>query len=130
MTDLTLHGKKNDGLDNKTRWELMPLDCLEDIARVYTEGAKKYGDNNWKTLDNGYERYKGALLRHLYDAETSVFDRETGCRHLAQVAWNAIAMLYLSKDFDPVYSDDDQFFNDIFKQLGNLNEKDTYGSKI
>lgn len=90
-------GMKNDKLDDKTRWELMPLDCLEDIARVYTEGAKKYGDNTWQNLENGYERYKGALLRHLYAAESETFDEETGCRHLAQVAWNAIALLWLSK---------------------------------
>lgn len=77
-------GMKNDKLDDKTRWELMPLDCLEDIARVYTEGAKKYGDNTWQNLENGYERYKGALLRHLYAAESETFDEETGCRHLAQ----------------------------------------------
>lgn len=90
-------GMKNDKLDDKTRWELMPLDCLEDIARVYTEGAKKYGVNTWQNLENGYERYKGALLRHLYAAESETFDEETGCRHLAQVAWNAIALLWLSK---------------------------------
>lgn len=90
-------GRKNDRKDDRTRWELMPLDCLEDIARVYTEGAKKYGDNNWQNLDNGYERYKGALLRHLYASESKEFDEETGCRHLAQVCWNAIAMLWLSK---------------------------------
>lgn len=88
---------KNDRKDNKTRWELLPLDCIEDVARVYTEGAKKYGDNNWQNLDNGYERYKGALLRHLYASETNEFDQETGCRHLAQVAWNALAMLWYSK---------------------------------
>lgn len=90
-------GKKNDKKDDKTRWELIPLDCLEDIARVYTEGAKKYGENTWQYLDNGYERYKGALLRHLYAAEHDEFDEETGCRHLAQVCWNAIALLWLSK---------------------------------
>ena len=67
-------GMKNDKLDDKTRWELIPLDCLEDIARVYTEGAKKYGDNNWQNLESGYERYKGALLRHLYAAESETFD--------------------------------------------------------
>lgn len=88
---------KNDRKDDKTRWELMPLDCLEDIARVYTEGAKKYNDNTWQNLENGYERYKGALLRHLYAAENEIFDEETGCRHLAQVAWNAIALLWISK---------------------------------
>lgn len=92
-----MEGKKNDRLDNKTRWELMPLDCLEDIARVYTEGAKKYGDNNWQNLENGYERYKGALLRHLYAAETKEFDEETKVRHEAAVAWNAISMLYYAK---------------------------------
>lgn len=58
---------KNDRKDDKTRWELMPLDCLEDIARVYTEGAKKYDDNTWQNLDNGYQRYKAALLRHLLE---------------------------------------------------------------
>lgn len=91
-------GKKNDRIDDKTRWELLPLDCLEDIARVYTEGAKKYGDNNWQNLENGYERYKGAMFRHLLAHETGEeFDKETGCRHLAQCCWNLLAMLYLSK---------------------------------
>lgn len=90
-------GRKNDAIDDKLRMDLIPLDCLEDIAKVYTEGAKKYGDNNWKSLDNGYERYKGALLRHLCAAERSEFDDETNCRHLAQVAWNAMAMLWYSK---------------------------------
>lgn len=91
-------GTKNDRQDNKTRWELLPLDCIEDIARVYTEGAKKYADNNWKYLENGYERYKGALLRHLYASESSPIDQETGCYHLAAVAWNAIAMLWFYKN--------------------------------
>ena len=68
-------GKKNDEKDDKTRWELMPLDCLEDVARVYTEGAKKYGDNNWQNLENGYQRYKGALLRHLYASTQSMEEK-------------------------------------------------------
>lgn len=90
-------GMKNDQKDDKTRWELLPLDCLEDMARVLTEGARKYDDNSWQNLDNGYERYKGALLRHLYAAENETFDEDTGCRHLAQVAINAIFMLWISK---------------------------------
>ena len=80
-------GRKNDRKDDKTRWELMPLDCLEDIARVYTEGAKKYGDNTWQNLDNGYERYKGALLRHLYASESKEFDEETKVRHEAAMCY-------------------------------------------
>lgn len=92
------NSKKNDFLDKKLRWDLIPLEEIEDIVKVYTEGANKYGDNNWKHLENGYQRYKGAMLRHLVEYEKGTeFDEETGCRHLAQVAWNAIAMLYLSK---------------------------------
>lgn len=95
--------RKNDteGLkydSNKLRWDLLPLELIEEIVRVYTAGAVKYGDNNWKELENGYNRYKAAMFRHLMAYEKGVvFDDDTGCRHLAQVAWNAIAMLYFSK---------------------------------
>lgn len=91
-------GVKNDFKDNKLRWDLLPLEELEDIVKVYTEGAKKYSDNSWQLLENGYSRYKAALFRHLVLFEKGEeIDNETGCRHLAQVAWNAIAMLYHSK---------------------------------
>jgi hypothetical protein len=76
----------------------MPLDCLEDIARVYTEGAKKYGENTWQNLENGYQRYKAALLRHLCEFEKgNEIDSETGCHHLAHMCWNSLAMLYYAK---------------------------------
>ena len=118
-------GKKNDKKDDKTRWELMPLDCLEDIARVYTEGAKKYGENTWQYLDNGYERYKGALLRHLYRAENETFDEDTGCRHLAQVAWNAIALLWLSKAEEPDLID--KFSSNVF---GGIKDETAFNSSF
>ena len=89
---------KNDFLDHKLRWDLLPLEEVEDIVKVFTAGANKYGDNTWQHLENGYQRYKGAMLRHLVEYEKgNEIDEETGCRHLAQVAWNAISMLYLSK---------------------------------
>ena len=38
------------------------------------------------------------MFRHLVEYEKgNEFDNETGGRHLAAVAWNAIAMLYLDK---------------------------------
>lgn len=90
--------QKNDRKDDKLMWELLPLDDIEDVVKVYTEGAKKYGPNNWQHLENGYQRYKAAMLRHLLEYEKGhEFDEETGCRHLAQVVWNAIAMLHISK---------------------------------
>lgn len=35
-------GMKNDKLDDKTRWELMPLDCLEDITSNRNNIRKQY----------------------------------------------------------------------------------------
>lgn len=91
-------GKKDDFKDHKLRWDLLPLQEIEEIVKVYTAGAKKYGDNSWQNLDNGYQRYKAAMLRHLLEYEKgNTFDDETKCHHLAAVAWNAIAMLYYDK---------------------------------
>lgn len=88
-------GRKNDRKDGKVRMDLLPWPELEKIAEVYTAGAKKYGDHNWENLENGYERYKGAMLRHLTEVEKgNAIDEDTGCLHIAQVAWNAIAMLH------------------------------------
>ena len=90
--------RKNDRLDDKLRWELLPLEDVEDIVRVYTAGAKKYGPDQWQNLPDGIRRYKAALLRHLVEFDKgNEIDEETGCRTLAQVAWNAIAMLHISK---------------------------------
>lgn len=93
--------RKNDFLDNKRRWDLLPLDLIEKVVDVYTAGAKKYGDHNWENLENGYNRYKAALFRHLLEYEKgNVIDEDTGCEHLAQVVWNALALLYFSHKSD------------------------------
>ena len=99
--DMENSSKKNDFLDNKPRWDLLPLDLIAKIVDVYTAGAKKYGDNTWQGLENGYNRYKAALFRHILAYESGeIIDKETRCEHLAQAAWNALAMLYFSHKND------------------------------
>lgn len=99
VSNIKPKGIKNDFKDDKLRWDLLPLEEIEDIVKVYHQGAKKYADNSWQNLENGYQRYKAAMFRHLIEYEKgNEIDEETGCRHLAQVAWNAIAMLYFSKN--------------------------------
>ena len=86
---------KNDRKDNKLMWELLPLDVIEEVVRVYTFGARKYGPNKWQSLEDGYNRYKAALLRHLTLIDQGQhFDPESGLLHASQVAWNAIALCY------------------------------------
>ena len=93
--------KKNDRQDHKLMWELLPLldkEDIEEVVKVYTRGAEKYAPNNWQNLPDGYNRYKAALFRHLVEHEKGNWiDEETGCIHLAQVVWNAIAMLHIEK---------------------------------
>lgn len=107
---------KNDYKDRKLRWDLLPLAEIEDIVKVYTAGADKYGTNKWQGLPDGYNRYKGAMLRHLMEFEKgNPIDEETGCLHLAQVAWNAIAMLYCSKQNNK--SKQDQMLEALDKRI-------------
>jgi len=117
MEQIIKESKKNDFKDHKLRWDLLPLLEIEDIVKIYTAGADKYGENTWQHLNNGYNRYKAAMLRHLMEYEKgNEFDDETKCRHLAAVAWNAIAMLYISKDH-PVLTRSSEEINNKIKQL-------------
>lgn len=91
-------GIKNDFADDKLRWDLLPFQEIEDIVRVYHFGAKKYKANSWQNLPDGFERYRGALLRHLSAYMNGErIDGESGLMHLAQVAWNAITLLWYDK---------------------------------
>jgi len=75
------------------RFDLIPFDALEELARVYGVGARKYEDDNWL---RGY-RWRlsaGALLRHV--ARWMIGedrDAETGCHHLAHAAWHCLTLL-------------------------------------
>lgn len=93
--DKSVTSIKNDRKDNKLRWELLPLDVIEEAVRVYTYGAQKYAPNSWQNLPDGYNRYKAALLRHLTLIDRGEhFDKESGLLHASHVLWNAIALCY------------------------------------
>lgn len=55
-------GEKKDA--GKTRWELIPFEPIEAVARILTKGAIKYAARNW---ERGimYGRVFGAVMRHL-----------------------------------------------------------------
>ena len=73
--------------------------ALEEVAKVTTVGAQKYTRNGWKDVDNGQERYMEAAMRHLLaygqGHEVDATPGGTNCLHLAQVAWNLLAVLEL-----------------------------------
>lgn len=92
-----MEAKKNDIVDDKLRWDLLPLDLIEKIVEVYHFGSKKYAPNTWKGLEDGENRYRAALLRHLTAHEKGELrDKESGLLHMQHLAWNAIALLYFA----------------------------------
>lgn len=77
----------------KLRVDLIPIAPLLELARVYTIGAAKYGDNNWR---GGMEwgRVYGALIRHLWAWwQGEKLDAEDNQHHLASVIWGAMTLM-------------------------------------
>lgn len=121
---------KNDIIDDKLRWDLLPMEEIEDIVKVYHAGAKKYGPNKWQNLDNGFERYRAAAARHLMEyMKGERIDSDTGCFHLAQCAWNCIAMLWYDKHgkgLIPINKEEKEM---TIEQLNYLLRKELYAIK-
>lgn len=66
----------------KARWDLLPIDALDELVEVLTFGASKYADRNWEQGIN-YSRVYGAAMRHLTKFwKGQDKDEETGLEHL------------------------------------------------
>lgn len=66
--------------------------ALREISKVREFGLKKYPDaESFKQVPNAM--LTDALMRNLFDEVDNNIDEESGCEHLAHLAWNAIALL-------------------------------------
>lgn len=82
----------------KLRWDLLPLECIEDCVKVLTMGANKYAPNNWQKVEGANERYYAALLRHLSAwRQGEEIDPESGVSHLGHIMCNVIFLSWLEK---------------------------------
>jgi len=99
-------GNKKD--EGKLRYDLIPADVEEEIARVFTFGATKYGDRNWESGIK-YSRLVAAARRHLASYLLgNQTDEECGTHHLA----NAIVNLMMIVHFDKLEISDTEL-NDL-----------------
>lgn len=69
--------------------------AIKEVAKVSGFGAQKYAWKNWIHVDNGFDRYSDALVRHLLDEADGINDAESGLLHAAHAAWNSLARLEL-----------------------------------
>lgn len=67
---------------------------LEELAKVYAFGCTKYSERSWQSVPNGRARYESAIFRHIRDYKKGEWNNWTdgGCLHIAQAAWNLIAV--------------------------------------
>jgi hypothetical protein len=83
----------------KLRWDLLDLDLVEEVVKILTFGANKYGPNNWQKVEDAEERYYAALMRHLTEyRKGNSIDEESGLSHLSHLLCNAIFLLWFEKN--------------------------------
>lgn len=82
-------GARRDTQDGKPRFGLIPSEPLRRLAFHYTNGAVKYGENNW-TKGIPMSRSWESLERHVQDFKAGKTDED----HLAAIAWNAFALMW------------------------------------
>jgi hypothetical protein len=86
-------GARRDTQEGKPRFGLIPPYPLYRLAMHYTNGAKKYGENNW-TKGIQSSRTWESLERHVQAYKEGDKSED----HLAAIAWNAFALIWTEKE--------------------------------
>lgn len=72
---------------------LLPPAGLNEVAKVLTFGANKYGAHNWRSGIQ-YSRLLSATMRHLNSFNSgNDLDGESGISHLAHAACNLLMLI-------------------------------------
>lgn len=80
--------------------------AMEELARLCTEGAKKYGRGNWKLGGKPQEEYMDSALRHLmalangeaaYREVDELGDPMGVVHHAAAVMWNMAVFMQMEE---------------------------------
>ena len=88
---ITSGGLRHD--TGKVRLDLLPAEWVWGLGQVMTAGALKYAPRNWEK-GMAWSKVLGPMLRHTFKwMAGEIYDAETGCHHLAMVAWNALALM-------------------------------------
>lgn len=88
-------GRKDDA--GKPRPLLLPFKAMNVLLEVLEHGAKKYGADNWRGVDDGYNRYCNAIGRHYFALGSgNTHDVLSNLPHLAHIAASALFALEIA----------------------------------
>jgi hypothetical protein len=85
----------------KSRYDLLPPNALEEVAKVLTYGAAKYAPDNWRFVPDAENRYFAAAQRHLWALRRGEsHDPESGISHIAHAI---TSLLFLEEILNHTY---------------------------
>jgi len=85
-------GSRRDVRTGKGRYDLLPPGPMKRLAQLYERGAEKYGEGNWEK-GQPVSRLMDSLIRHAFN----YLEGEKTEDHMAAVAWNAFAVMYMEE---------------------------------
>ena len=92
-----LRGVKYD--TGKLRYDLLPVEPIEEVIKVLTLGAEKYSAENWKKVKPYDTRYYNAALRHIQAWRRGErLDEESKLPHLAHAVCCLLFILWKERN--------------------------------
>lgn len=88
-------GFNRDDDEDKLRFDLIPVEMIERLAGLYTRGAKKYDEHNWKRAETPEEinRFKQSAWRHYIQWLKGDEDED----HASAIVFNVFCYEWLTK---------------------------------
>lgn len=83
-------------VEPKLRFDLIPPHAMTELARAFTVGGAKHGEQNYLESPKPVSHHVGALLRHLYKHLCGEVRDPDGQLHMASVAARAMMILELT----------------------------------
>lgn len=117
--EINENGVKRESNKGRGRFDLIPYEALEELAKWYEAGAEKYGDRNWEK-GISVKDCMNRMARHSAKACNGWLD-EGPFAHLAAVIWNAMAAITGIKR-NPYTND--HFRDEYLKELGLTDKPD------
>lgn len=78
--------------EGKRQWDLLPWAELEQVVGVFTYGAERYGESNWRQGFR-YGRLWNAIMRHMVAFKMGENTDSSGHHHLAHAAAGMLMLL-------------------------------------
>lgn len=69
------------GMQSKldTRYDIIPLECLRDLAEIFAKGAAKYAKDNWKLIDS--DSHFNHMMTHYVKEKLGIGGNEDHAKH-------------------------------------------------